>query len=203
MPIGVTLNSATGVLSGTPAAGSAGDYLLSVTAQNGIGAGVSQDFTLTVNQPPAITSLPSTRFLVGSPGSFTVVATGLPAPSFSTSSALPTGVTLDGSTGILSGTPGAGTGQAFNVAFTAANGVGTPSTQHFTLFVDQVAAITSAASTSTLESDPEPATWLVSRPANFASLATDSDLRVSWSNGFNGAGVTSARTVTIDWIDIQ
>ena len=104
--------------------------------------------TQVVNQPPAITSANSTTFTVGALGSFTVTATGFPAPTLSETGALPSGVTFNASTGVLSGSPAAGTGGAYAITFTAANGIGTNATQNFTLNVNQTSAITSANSTT-------------------------------------------------------
>ncbi|MFZ3266792.1 MAG: protease pro-enzyme activation domain-containing protein, partial [Terriglobales bacterium] len=137
LPAGVTFvdnGNGSGTLSGTPTAG--GVFNISFTAQNGIGSPVTQAFTLTVNQPPAITSANNTTFTVGAAGSFTVSTTGIPVASISETGALPAGVTFidngDG-TGTLSGTPAATGG--FSISFTAQNGVGSPATQSFTLTI--------------------------------------------------------------------
>jgi hypothetical protein len=87
--------------------------------------------------PPAITSPNSTTFTVGTFGSFTVTATGSPPAALSKSGSLPAGVTFDPATGVLSGTPAAGTGGTYNLAFTAHNGVGSDAIQSFTLAVSQ------------------------------------------------------------------
>jgi autotransporter-associated beta strand protein len=50
LPPGVTFNPGTGVLSGTPAFGSHGTYLLTITASNGVSGDTSETFTLVVNQ---------------------------------------------------------------------------------------------------------------------------------------------------------
>jgi hypothetical protein len=100
--------------------------------------------TLTVNQAPAITSVNNKSFTVGTAGSFTVTATGYPAATFSETGALPSGITLS-TTGTLSGTPAAGTGGSYTITITAANGISPNATQTFTLTVNQVPAITSAA----------------------------------------------------------
>ncbi len=147
LPAGVTFNPGTGVLSGTPAAGTGGTYAITFTATNGIVPDAVQNFTLTVNQAPAITSANSTTFTVGTAGTFTVTATGFPAPTFSETGALPAGVTLSAA-GVLSGTPAAGTGGTYPITITAANGVGANATQSFTLTVNQAPAITSANSTT-------------------------------------------------------
>ena len=97
LPTGVTLNSTTGVLSGTPVIGSSGSYPVTITATNGTAPDATQAFTLTVSTvqvAPTITSANSTTFTVGSAGSFTVTATGNPAPTFTETGALPSGVTF-------------------------------------------------------------------------------------------------------------
>ncbi|HYC36629.1 MAG TPA: hypothetical protein VEC19_09425, partial [Usitatibacter sp.] len=54
---------------------------------------------------PAITSADTSTFTVLSFNSFTVAATGTPAPTLSLSGSLPSGVGFEPSTGVLSGTP--------------------------------------------------------------------------------------------------
>src|SRR5262249_44211090 len=135
LPSGVGFNTTTGLLSGTPAAGTGGTYSVTFTATNVVGSS-PQIFTLTVNQVPAITSGNAATFIVGSLGSFSVTATGFPAPTFSATGALPSGVNLSAS-GVLSGTPAAGTGGSYPITITAANGVNPNATQTFTLTVNQ------------------------------------------------------------------
>src|SRR5207248_3018739 len=134
----------TGVLSGTPAAGTGGTYSVTFTATNGVSPDATQTFTLTVNQAPAITSANNATFTTGTAGSFTVTATGFPAPALSETGALPSGVTFNTTTGILSGTPAAGTGGRYSITFTASNGVGSSAARTCALTVNQAPAITSA-----------------------------------------------------------
>ncbi len=145
LPNGVTFNGMTDVLSGTPVAGTAGTYDVTFTAHNGVGQDASQDFTLTVNEAPAITSSVATTFTAGSAGTFQVTASGSPTPTFTETGTLPSGITFDGTTGILSGTPAAGTGGIYDILFTADNGVGQDDNQDFTLIVNVPLAITSNA----------------------------------------------------------
>lgn len=147
LPTGVNFNPTTGVLSGTPASGTGGTYPITFTASNGVSPNAIQNFTLTVNQAPAITSVNTTNFSVGTAGSFTVIATGFPAPTFSETGALPSGVTFT-SAGLLSGTPAAGTGGSYPITVTASNGVSPNATQSFTLNVDQAPSITSVNNTT-------------------------------------------------------
>ena len=127
----------TATLAGTPSAGSGGSYPLVFTASNAAGS-PTQSFTLTVNQPAAITSANNTTFTVGTNGSLQSAASGFPTTyTFtSTGTALPSGVTLS-SGGLLSGTPAAGTGGIYNLTFMASNGVAPDGTQSFTLTVNE------------------------------------------------------------------
>ena len=138
LPSGVTFNRARSVLSGTPAAGSGGVYHLRLAATNGTAPDAVQTLTLTVDQAPAIRSSGSTTFRLGKEGSFTVSATGYPAPRFSSAGALPGGVTLvnrhDG-TGLLSGVPSAASGGTYDFTITASNGAGSAAIQSFSLTV--------------------------------------------------------------------
>lgn len=135
LPSGITFSSG-GVLSGTPANGTAGTYPLVITATNGVAPDAVQNFTLTVTATaPAITSANSTTFTVGTAGSFAVTTTGSPTITRSVSGALPTGVTFTPATGLLAGTPAAGTAGTYPLTFTAANGQLPNATQSFTLTV--------------------------------------------------------------------
>jgi hypothetical protein len=129
LPEGVKFNPATDVLSGTPT--QEGEYRIQFEAGDGVGANAVQSFTLTVDAPPKITSPDDATFTYGVPGSFTVNASGTPAPFIEEWGNLPEGVTYDD--GVLSGTPTQiGT---FKVTFTAENGIGADSVQRFTLTV--------------------------------------------------------------------
>jgi len=135
LPSGVTFNTATGALSGTPTSGNNGTYPLIFTA-TASGLTAIQVFTLTVNpasvtNPPQISSASSTIFTVGTAGTFAVTGTG----TLSVSGALPSGVTFNAATGILSGTPASGSNGTYPLIFTAtANGL--TATQAFTLTIN-------------------------------------------------------------------
>lgn len=84
---------------------------------------------------PAITSANNTTFTEGQAGTFTVTATGWPAPVLSLTGTLPSGVTFNPSTGILSGTPDAGTRGSYSLTITASNIMKPNATQTFILTV--------------------------------------------------------------------
>jgi hypothetical protein len=157
LPTGVSFvdnGDSTANLAGTPAAGTAGTYSLTIDATNGVSPDASQTFTLTVDAAPAITSDNATTFTEGSAGSFTVTSTGNPTAALSASGGLPSGVTFvdDGDgTATLAGTPAAGSGGIYTLDFSATNGVGSPATQSFTLTVDSAPAFTSAGDATFVE----------------------------------------------------
>ncbi|MCW2755732.1 MAG: hypothetical protein JWQ32_3143 [Marmoricola sp.] len=157
LPSGVTFvdnGDGTAALSGTPAPGSDGTFPIVITADNGVGVGTTQSFTLTVTASPTITSSDSTAFVVGTSGTFTVTTSpGYPADTVLTESgSLPSGITFvdngDG-TATLAGSPMAGTGGSYPITLTATNSAGHVD-QAFTLDVDQAPQITSANQTTLL-----------------------------------------------------
>src|SRR5712664_2599355 len=181
LPSGVTLSSA-GVLGGTPAAGTAGTYNITITASNGVTPNGTQSFTLTVNQAPAITSADNKTFAVGVAGTtFTVTKTGSPTPTLSESGALPSGVSFNASTGVLSGTPAAGTAGTYPITFTASNGVLPNATQSFTLTVENLPTVTINQAVS--QADPTNTS-----PMNFTIVFSTP------VTGFTSAGVTISGT---------
>ena len=124
LPAGLSLNTSTGVISGTPASAiAAANY--TVTASNSCGsttkavniAVVAQPATVAYTLNPAV-YCPGTVITANSP-----TITGGAPTSYSVSPALPAGLNLNAVTGVISGTPSTTTGAA-NYTVTATNGCG-------------------------------------------------------------------------------
>jgi hypothetical protein len=144
LPRGVTLGT-DGKLSGTPSAGTNGNYKFVLKAANGSGISATQEFTLLVGQAPAITSASQATFTAGKNGVFQVKTTGSPEPTLTLAEgALPKGLTID-SKGKLSGVPEDGTGGVYKVVLQAVNGIGAPARQTLTVTVNQASRIISGA----------------------------------------------------------
>jgi hypothetical protein len=140
LPSGITLSSS-GVLSGTPAAGSGGTYPIVITASNGGSPNATLDFTLTVKQAPVITSANTASFTSGTQGTFTVTTSGLPTAALSETGPLPSGVTFTDNgngTATIAGT--AGQAGSYPISITAQNGLLPNATQSLTLTVNPGAA---------------------------------------------------------------
>jgi hypothetical protein len=107
---------------------------------------------------PTITSADNVTFSVETAGTFTVTATGTPSPSFALTGDLPSGVTFNDTTGVLSGTPDTGSGGIYKLTITASNGISPAATQIFTLTVLLVDPVEPWTFTATAD------TWLNTNP---------------------------------------
>jgi len=109
LPTGLILNAATGAITGSPT--TAATFTFTITATDAGGCSGSRPYTITIANPgcPAITLSPGTLppGVVGTPYSQSVTATGGTAPYTFTiiSGALPTGLSLNPATGLISGVP--------------------------------------------------------------------------------------------------
>lgn len=122
-PAGLTLSSA-GSLGGSTTA-AAGDYTVIITVANRAGSSTYAR-TLTVAAPPAITTAALPNATTGSSYSQAIAYTGSAVTSWTLNSgALPAGLSLNTSTGVVSGTPTAA--GSFSITVTATNAAGSNS----------------------------------------------------------------------------
>lgn len=138
LPAGITLSSA-GVLSGTPTA--SGSFPLSLRVRDANGETGTVSLTLTV-AVPTLTITPATLPEANQGLSYTqtITASGGIAPySYAvTAGALPEGLTLSGTTGVISGTPVGSGAASFTITVTDSTG-GTPA-RASVAYVLQIAA---------------------------------------------------------------
>ena len=116
------------------------------TLSNWLNVAGSSAQTLTESVAPAITSAATAAVVAGTPFSFTVQATGEPAPALTETGTLPSGLTFvnnGNDTATISGTS-TGSGGAYPITLTATNAAGT-ATQSFVLTNSTAPAITSPA----------------------------------------------------------
>jgi len=125
LPPGLTLNSTTGVISGTPTISiTPGSF--TVTASN-TGGSATKVLSITINNvaPSSLTYSTNPAYY---PVNFAITqnkpsSSGSPVVSYSVSPTLPTGLALNSSSGVISGTPTASTASS-NYTITATNTAG-------------------------------------------------------------------------------
>ncbi|MGG7307922.1 ice-binding family protein [Curtobacterium sp. AB451] len=104
---------------------------------------------------PTITSGTPTAATAGTPYSFSVTATGSPAPTYSDGGTLPPGLTINPTTGVISGTPT--TPGTTTVTITADNGTAPADTETYVLTVRAPAVVPSPSATPTAPTSSAPA----------------------------------------------
>ncbi|MBN9321677.1 MAG: IPTL-CTERM sorting domain-containing protein [Delftia acidovorans] len=150
LPTGLSLSPA-GVISGTPTAAGAFSFTVQATDNSSISGQRTYSGSVTaatVVLTPAASTLPAARLNTAYAGQ-TFTASGGTAPyTYASSGTLPTGMTFNASTGVLSGTPTAAGSFTFTITATdSSTGTGAPFTSgstSYTLVVNSTNADLSA-----------------------------------------------------------
>ena len=143
VPPGLTVNGS--VISGTPTTN--GVYFTSVSGNNAVGQGAIVVLMWTINAAGPVPVITSTLTTAGQPGtafSYQIAATN--SPTSYTATNLPAGLTLNATTGVISGTPTAAA--VTSVPLTASNQYGVSTTVNLNLTIGNFSVITSATSLS-------------------------------------------------------
>jgi hypothetical protein len=125
----------TASISGSPPPNVAGTYRVTIIASNSAGTSAVQQLSLVttnVLKAPSITSASTFHVVAAQPNSFTISATGSPAPSITESGALPPGLAFHNNgngTATISGTPPAGVSGTYMVTISASNAAGPTAVQ--------------------------------------------------------------------------
>ena len=133
LPSGITLNTATGLLSGTPAdVASNTTYTFTLTASDGSNPAVSRQFSILVNAAPVWVTSAGTLGTFNEGASITLSALSATDSSdtvtyaLASGSSLPSGVTLNSNSGVISGTlPDIATDTTYTFTINALDGVNT------------------------------------------------------------------------------
>ena len=140
LPANMTLNPTTGRICGTPTV--AGPVTVTVTVTDSFGDIATTPMTFTVNAAPSINNVPLPDWTINRPYSDTPmgVTGGTPPFDWSQTTGLPTGMTIDGSTGIVHGTPTAS--GTFAVTIKAIDTDGVSATRPYTMHINPKPRIT-------------------------------------------------------------
>jgi hypothetical protein len=149
LPSGIALNASTGVLSGTTT--QTGSFTIVVTATDANGCSGSSSYTLTIAcQTITVTNPANASGTAGQPFSAAFTASGiLGSATWSESGALPSGITLNASTGVLSGTTTQTGTFTIVVKATDSNGCFGTSTYTFTIACQTITVTNPAANSAT------------------------------------------------------
>ncbi len=170
LPAGLTINSSTGLISGTPS--TAGTYAVTVTVTDTNGAAGATSFTWTVNgstgNTVTVTNPGNQTGTVGAAASLQISATDSASGQTLTYSAtgLPAGLSITPSTGLVSGTPSAAGSSSVTVS--AKDTTGATGSASFTW------TISSATGNTVTVTNPGNQTGTVGAAASLQISATDS-----------------------------
>ena len=179
LPAGLSINSSSGLISGTPT--TAGTSSVTVTATDTTGASGSASFTWTVNPAPntvSVTSPGNQTSTVGTAVSLQIQASDSASGQTLTYSAtgLPAGLSINSSSGLISGTPT--TAGTSSVTVTATDTTGASGSASFTWTVN-----------------PAPNTVSVTSPGNQTStVGTAVSLQIQASDSASGQTLTYSAT---------
>ncbi len=124
LPAGLSLNGATGAITGSSSAAVTSTFTVQVT--DSLGNTASKSLTITISSLPVVSTVsPMPAAVVGTAYNQTLAATGGTGTYRTwaiTSGALPNGLALNTSTGVISGIPTIATGYTFTVTVTDSSG---------------------------------------------------------------------------------
>lgn len=193
LPAGLGVNTATGLVSGTPT--TAGVFMVSLSATNSGGTGMIT-LNLTVNAAPVvaapvITSTASVTTQVGA--AFTYAITASNAPTGFGASGLPGGLTVNPATGLISGTPTAPGTYAVNLSAANSGGTGTTALSLTVAAAPVIAPVVNSAASATATGG-QPFTYQITAtntPASFGASGLPDGLTVDSTTGL----ITGAPTM--------
>lgn len=139
LPGGLSINAATGAITGTPAAGTAGTYTVSITVVGGGNA--TKSFTLTIAAaavPLDISTLSVPDGQVNIPYSYNMTGTGGTAPYSWSAANRPPGLTMSAA-GLLSGTPT--TAGTYNMTVTITDSAGGTANKVYPVTISAAAVV--------------------------------------------------------------
>jgi uncharacterized protein (TIGR03437 family) len=196
LPPGMTINIATGVISGTPTSASGSPYSVTVTVTDGTGRTASMTYSLTVGTGVTITgpaSLPvatlgapytsTTITAAGGSGVYTWSATGLPA-----------GLSIGPTTGTITGTPTGTTSGPATVVVTVTDSNSNTASQTYTLTVNQPAGSPVITSVSTAAGGQQfigPNMWISIYGTGF----TTPNFTDNWTNAIKNSATGALPTI--------
>ncbi len=189
------LSSSGGQITGTPT--TPGLFFTSVSANNGNGQGAILVLMFTISPAGPLPGLTSAAFFssaVNAAFSYTITATNNPTSFAATG--LPAGLSLDTSTGAITGTPTAA--QVATVSITAANSYGSCLPRNLILTIGDYSAITSATTMTVPAGTAVSYTLTASNsPATYNLTGLPAGLSINSTTGVISGAATTAGSYTL------
>jgi len=218
LPAGLKLHTNTGLISGTPTGTGTTDFTVTVTDTESPAASASAAESITIPAPVEVTTVSLPAAVVGTPYTATLTAAGgVPTYTWSIpAGTLPAGLTLDPTTGVISGTPSAPANASFTVEVTDS---GSPpasavASEVITLTVAPLAVTTTTlpiatsglpySATLAAAGGIPPYTWSITAGALPPGLTLDPSTGVIsgiWESGGPGIPIIYSFTVTVTDIE--
>ncbi len=197
LPVGLVLNTVTGVITGTPALPGTASVPLGATNAFGTGSATLSITIAAAAVAPIITSPTSIPATAGAPITYVIVATGLPTSY--TATGLPAGLALNPLTGAITGTPA--TPGTYTVVITATNTAGT-STVSLTIIVAPatVAPVITSPTRATGTVGTPLVTYLIAAtglPTSYSASGLPAGLTVNSLTGAINGTPTASGTFTV------
>ena len=194
LPAGLSINTATGLISGTPTAAGVSNAVL--TATNAAGSSI-QTLTISITSVPVplVTSSATATATVGSAFSYQITASN--APTSYSATGLPSGLTINTTSGLISGTPTAA--GVSNAVLTATNAAGS-SIQTLTISITSVPVplvTSSATATATVGSAFSYQITASNAPTSYSATGLPSGLTINTTSGLISGTPTAAGTFSI------
>jgi len=149
LPAGLSLDVASGQISGSPI--QAGSFKATIRAANAAGLGAAESLALSINPAPSapvVSSPPTSTGEVGVQTSYQISATPAPITSYSVAGNLPSGLTLNSSTGLIKGSPSQAGTFTVAVAATGEGGTSLPQSVVFTIKPSALAPVVTSPGTA-------------------------------------------------------
>jgi uncharacterized protein (TIGR03437 family) len=204
LPTGLSINVATGVITGTPTTAAGSPYSVTVTVTDSRGVTATMTYSLAVNSPLTVSgpaALPSGTVGVAYT-STTVTATGGSGVYTWSATGLPSGLTIGSTTGAVTGTPGAGTAGTAAVVVTVTDSSSATATKNYSLTINPgpstVPVIASVSASTEGQNQVGPNTWVSVYGSNFTAAGfTD-----NWTQSIKGSA-TGTLPIQLDGVNVM
>ncbi len=192
LPAGLAVNTANGLISGTPTTAGTSTVTLSATNSGGTG---NATLALTIQPPSPVINSPATATAaVGTAFSYQIAASN--SPTSFTATGLPAGLAISTTTGLISGTPTAAGTSTVTLSATNSGGTGNAT---LALTIQPPSPVINSPATATAAVGTAFSYQIAASnsPTSFAATGLPAGLAVNTANGLISGTPTTAGTSTV------